>query len=271
MYLQPQNNHRPWLNGSETALDFLPGLLLSGPATELHLPVIFPTADASFPNLSEKAVTHKQEQISLACRKGKLLAEINLQRLQFHRKELVGGAGLIYCPVPPASSPLLSVPFSFLPLQASPGPEGASLGPMLDGARRWALSLRMNPLGCLSSYCTLSLHQVSTCLFPNPPQPPWEVTEQIRKLSHGRGSHSPTLTRPLVADQRSSRPCYWPHFPLPLDLPSSPSLSSSPTHPSLPPRLPSTPLLESSLPPPPPCSLHTEHPEENVFFQRKQM
>lgn len=64
-----QQNHRFWLNGSETTLDFMPGLIFTGPAT-----VLFPTADASFSNLSEEAVVHKQEQISLACRKGKLLA-----------------------------------------------------------------------------------------------------------------------------------------------------------------------------------------------------
>ena len=52
-------------------------------------------------NVSEKAVTHKQEQISLACRKGKLLAEINLQMLGFQREELVDGEGLLACPAPP--------------------------------------------------------------------------------------------------------------------------------------------------------------------------
>lgn len=110
----------------------MPGLIFTGPATELHLLVSFPAAHASFSNLSEKAVTHKQEQISLACRKGKLLAEINLQMLEFHRKELVGGEGLISCPVPPASFPLLSVPF-LLPAK----PMGTA-GTWLGWAQGWA-------------------------------------------------------------------------------------------------------------------------------------
>lgn len=117
MYLRPQNNHL-WLNGSETISDFILGLIFTGLSSELHLPVVFPTADASFSKLSEKAVTHKQEQISPACRKGKLLAEINLQMLEFHRKELIGREGLISCPTPlphfPLPSPMLSVPFLFL-------------------------------------------------------------------------------------------------------------------------------------------------------------
>lgn len=78
-------------------------LIFTGPATELHPPVSFPTTDASFSNLSKKkkkSVTHKQVQISLACRKGKLPAEINLQMLEFHRKELIGREGLLCCPAP---------------------------------------------------------------------------------------------------------------------------------------------------------------------------
>ena len=99
-----QQNNRLWLNGSETTLDFMPGLILTGPAT-----VLFPTADAAFSNVSEKAMTHKQEQISLACRKGKLLAEINLQMLGFQREELADGEGLLACPAPPF--PPSSAPF----------------------------------------------------------------------------------------------------------------------------------------------------------------
>ena len=86
------------------AMHFKPGLILTGPAT-----VLFPTADAAFSNVSEKAVTHKQEQISLACRKGKLLAEISLQMLGFQREELVDGEGLLACPAPPF--PPSSAPF----------------------------------------------------------------------------------------------------------------------------------------------------------------
>lgn len=95
-----QQNNCLWGNGSETTLDFMARIIFTGLATELHPPVALPTADASFSHLSKKAVTHKQEQISLACRKGKLLAEINLQMLEIHRKELVGGEGLISCPIP---------------------------------------------------------------------------------------------------------------------------------------------------------------------------
>lgn len=125
-----QNNHL-WLNGTETTLDFRPGLIFTGPAT-----VLFPTAEASFSNLSEKAVTHKQEQISLACRKGKLLAEINLQMLEFHREELTGGEGLLSCPAPhPLSPPICTL---YLPYQAKLGVVGALLGRMLGVARRWA-------------------------------------------------------------------------------------------------------------------------------------
>lgn len=102
--MSSQQNNRLWLNGSETTLDFMPGLILTGPAT-----VLFPTADAAFSNVSEKAVTHKQEQISLACRKGKLLAEINLQMLGFQREELADGEGLLACPAPPF--PPSSAPF----------------------------------------------------------------------------------------------------------------------------------------------------------------
>lgn len=120
-----QNNHL-WLNGTETTLDSMPGLILTGPAT-----VLFPTADASFSNLSEKAVTHKQEQISLACRKGKLLAEINLQMLEFHREELAGGGGLLSCPAPPPF-PLPSVPFIF-PTK----PSWVLLGPCWAGCWGW--------------------------------------------------------------------------------------------------------------------------------------
>lgn len=78
----------------------MPELIFTGPATELHpSPPLFHSQPQMLLFLifqkKKKAVTHKQEQISLACRKGKLLAEINLQMLEFHRKELIGGEGLI--------------------------------------------------------------------------------------------------------------------------------------------------------------------------------
>lgn len=136
MYLQPQNNNL-WLNGSETILDFILGLIFTGLPSEFHLPVVFPTADASFSNLSEKAVTHKQEQISLACRKGKLLAEINLQMLEFHRKELIGREGLISCPVAPPHFPAPS-PCYLYPFWSSPSQAGCCwglAGP--DAQRAW--------------------------------------------------------------------------------------------------------------------------------------
>lgn len=133
-----QQNNRLWLNGSETTLDFTPGLILTGPAT-----VLFPTADASFSNVSEKAVTHKQEQISLACRKGKLLAEINLQMLGFQREELADGEGLPACPAPPLPSLICTL---YLAYQDKPGTVGALLGLMLGVGRSWAPSLRTTPL-----------------------------------------------------------------------------------------------------------------------------
>lgn len=88
-----------------------------------------------FQRKKKKAVTHKQEQISLACRKGKLLAEINLQMLEFHRKELIGGAG--YDTLPCSCLPLgISNPAPIFPRE----PSWVLLGPgwarVLDVTRR---------------------------------------------------------------------------------------------------------------------------------------
>jgi hypothetical protein len=104
-----------------------PGLFLLGLPLNFSSPSSSQTADASVPNFPHKAMTHKQEQISLACRKGKLLAEINLQMLEFHRKDLIGGEGLISGTSP---FPHLSAPFSFFPSKAGCcwGPRQSDVG-----------------------------------------------------------------------------------------------------------------------------------------------
>lgn len=77
--------------------------------------------------------------------------------------------------------------------------------------------------------------------------------------------HSRALLWQISASNSS---CWWSHFHLPSDLPSlSPSLSSSPTQPSLPPQ-PSSLLYwnpDSLLLPTALFTLGTEHPRENIF------
>lgn len=125
---------------------------------------------------------------------------------------------------------------------------------------------------CLSSCCVLSPRQDFTCIFSYPHSHPGKLLYRSGNRVMGQGwgwgvthPHSRAL---LWQISDSNRSCWWSHFHLPSVLPSlSPSLSSSPTQPSLPPH-PSSLLYwnpDSLLLPTALFTLSTEHPRENIF------